>query len=65
MEKGNSQCEHGQPLEQILSITTPVSLLANESHVQSLFHGQVSMAADNQIYVILEAMNGFKNLKIY
>ena len=48
-----------------LSITTPVSLLANEFNVQSILHGQVSLAAVNQICVIHEAMNGCKNLKIY
>ena len=30
-----------------LSITTPVSLLANEFDVRSVFHGQVSFAAVN------------------
>ena len=48
-----------------LSITTPVSLLANEFDVRSVLHGQVSLAAVNQIYVIHEAMNGCKNLKIH
>ena len=48
-----------------LSITTPMSLLANEFDVRSVLHGQVSFAAVNRIYVIHEAMNGYKNLKIY
>ena len=48
-----------------LSITTPVSLLANECDVRSVLHGQVSLAAVNQICVIHEAMNGCKNLKIH
>ena len=48
-----------------LVITTPVSHLANEFDVRSLLHGQVSLAAVNQIYVIHEAMNGCKNLKIH
>ena len=48
-----------------LSITLPVSLLANEFDVQSVLHGQVSLAAANQMCVIREAMNGCKNLKIY
>ena len=47
-----------------LSITIPVSLLANEFDVQSLLHGQVSLVAVNQICVIHEAMNICKNLKI-
>ena len=47
-----------------LSITTPVSLLANEFDVRSVFYGQVRQAAVNQIYVIHEAMNGCKDLKI-
>ena len=46
-------------------ITTPVSLLTNEFDVQSILHGQVSLAAVSQIYVIHEAMNGCKNLKIH
>ena len=45
-----------------LSITTPVSLLANELDVQSVMHRQVSLAAVNQICVIHEAMNRCKTL---
>ena len=48
-----------------LLITTPVLLLANEFDVRSVLHGQVSFAAVNQIYVIHEAMNGRKTLKIH
>ena len=48
-----------------LPITTPVSLLANEFDVRIVLHGQLNLAAVNQICVIHEAMNGFKNLKIY
>ena len=77
MEKRNSQLEHRQPMEQTrglfcmcdsgvaLSITTPLSLLANEFDVRSVLHGQVSLAAVNQICAIHEAMNGSKNLKIH
>ena len=77
MEKQNSQCEHGQPMEQTRglfcmcesgvaqSITTPGSLLANEFYVQSVLHGQVRIAAVNQICVIHEAMNCYKNLKVH
>ena len=80
MEKRNSQLEHRQPMEQwskqearlqvqlgcgSLSITTQVSLLANKFDVQRVLHGQVSLAAVNQICVIHEAMNGCKNLKIH
>ena len=45
-----------------LSITTPVhvSLLANKFEVRWVLHGQVSLAAVNQICVIHEAMNGCK-----
>ena len=46
-----------------LSITTPVSILANELDVQSVLHGQVSLVAVNQICVIHEAMNGCKKSK--
>ena len=42
-----------------------MSLLANEFVVQSVLHGQVSLAAVNQTCVIHEAMNGFKNLNIH
>ena len=48
-----------------LSITTPVSLPANESDVQSVLHGQVSLAAVNQICVFHETMNVCKNLKTH
>ena len=73
MEKQNSQLERVQPMEQwhmrlrcgSLSITTPVSLLANEFHVRRVLHGQASLAAVNQIFVIHEAMNGCENLKLH
>ena len=47
-----------------LSITTPVSLLANKFDVRCVLHEQVSLAAVNQIYVVHEAIDGCKNLKI-
>ena len=47
-----------------LSITALVSVLANEFDVRSVLHGQMSLAAVNQIPVIHEDMNGCKNLKI-
>ena len=40
-----------------------MSLLANELDVRSVLHGQVSLAAANQIRVIHEAMNGCKKSK--
>ena len=46
-----------------LSITTLVSLVANSFDVRSALHGQVSLAAVNQIYVIHGAMNGCTKLK--
>ena len=49
----------------LLSITTPVSLLANEFDVRSILHGQVSLAAVNQVCVIHEVMKGCKNLKVH
>ena len=48
-----------------LSITTPVSLLANEFDVWRVLHGQASLAAVNPNYDIHEAMNVCKNLRIY
>ena len=78
MEKRNSQLEHRQQMEQTrglflhvrlkcgsLSITSPVSLLANEIDARSVLHGQVRLAAVNQIRVIHEAMNSCKNLKTH
>ena len=47
-----------------LSITTSVSLLANDFNVRSVLDGQVSLAAVNQICVFHEAMNGCKNMRI-
>ena len=46
-----------------MSITIPVSLLANEFDVRRLLHGLVSLAAVSHICDIHEAMNGYKNLK--
>ena len=47
------------------SITTPVSLLANECNVRSLLHGQVSLEAVDQICVIHATVSCCKNLKIH
>ena len=48
-----------------VNITTQVSFLVNEFDVRRILHGQVTLAAVNQICVIHEAMNGCKNLKIH
>ena len=48
-----------------LSITAPVSRLANELDDQSVLHEQVRLAPITQICVIYEAMNGCKNIKIF
>ena len=37
----------------------------NEFDVRSVLHGQVRLAAVNQLYVVHEAMNGCKNLTIH
>ena len=47
---------------------TPMWLAVNHNtsvkfDVRSVLHGQVSLAAVNKIYVIHDAMNGYKNLK--
>ena len=42
-----------------------VSLLVNKFEILSVLHGQMSLAAVNQIYVIHEAKNSCKNLKIH
>ena len=47
-----------------LSITTPVSLLANEFDVVSVLHGEVSLVAVSHFFVFHEAMKGCKNPKI-
>ena len=73
MEKRNSQLEHGQPMEPTRGlfctcdsgVVRCLSFLANEFNVRSVLHGQVSLAAVNQICVIYEAMYGCKNLKIH
>ena len=46
-------------------ITTPESLLAYAFDVLGVLHGQVRLAAVNQICVVHEAMNGNKNPKIH
>ena len=38
---------------------------ANEFGAVSVLHGQMSLAAVNQTYIIHETMNGCKNLKIH
>ena len=48
-----------------LSIITTETLQANEFDVRSILHGQVTLAAINQICVIHEAMNGCESLKIH
>ena len=62
MEKWNRQCEHGQPMEQTRSLfcmcNSSVALChlqhqchiwANKFDVRNELHGQVSLAAVNQI----------------
>ena len=46
-----------------LSITTPLSHLANELDVRRVMQEQVSLVAVNQICVMHEAMNGCKKSK--
>ena len=63
MEKRNSQLEHGQPMEQTRGLfctsdsgvrrCQSQSFLANEFDVRSVLHGQVSLAAVNQLCVIM------------
>ena len=45
-----------------LSITAPMSFLADEFDVRSVLHGSMSLAAVNEIYAIHEVVNGCKNL---
>ena len=78
-EKRKSPCKHGQPMEQTRGLFCMCDSgvahcqshyqchfnLANEFDVRSVLHGQVSLAAVNQIYVIHEAIDGCKNLKVH
>ena len=66
MEKRNSQLEHREPMEQTrgLFCTCESGVARCQSQHQYLFW-QVSLAAVNQICLILEDMNGCKNLKIH
>ena len=48
-----------------LSITTLMTVPANEFDIQSILHGQVSLAAVNNIYIFHEIMSVCKNLKIH
>ena len=73
-DKQNSQCEHGQPMEQTRSLfshATQVWLAVKHQchiwrmNVRSELPGQVSLAAFDQIFGVHEAMNGYKNLKIH
>ena len=67
MEKRNSQLEHRQPIACFARATqvwlavnyniSRLSLLANELDVRSVLHGQMSLAAVNQICDIHEVVN--------
>ena len=77
MGKGSSQLDHGQPMEQTRGLfCTCDSVVArcqsqHQCHfwrmslIRNVLHGQVSLAAVNQIRVIHEAMNGCKNRKMH
>ena len=77
MEKRNSQCDQGQPMEQTIGLLcmcdSGVACCQSKhqyhfwrmSDVQSVLHGQVSLAAVNQIHVIHKDMNGCKTLKVH
>ena len=67
MEKQTSQLEHWQPMEQTRGFfcMCDSSVPRCQSQHQCKLHGQVSLAAVNQIYAIHEAMNGCENLKIH
>ena len=74
MEKRNSQFEHGQPKEQTRGLFSMCHSgvarckLQHQYHfwwMSSMLHGQVSLAAVDQIRVTHVAMNGCKNLNIH
>ena len=68
MEKPNSHSEHRQQIEQTRGLfctsgsgvarCQSVTILGNGVDVRSDLHGQVSLAAVNQMYVNHETMNG-------
>ena len=61
MEKRNSQCDQWQPSKETRSLFCICdSGVANEFDARSVLHGQVSLAAINQIFVIHEAMKALK-----
>ena len=60
MEKRNSQCEHGQPMEQTRGLFCTRDSGVARFQSQHQYHLQVSLAAVDQIYAIHEAMNGCK-----
>ena len=73
-EKRNNQCEfrtaNGADKRLVLKMqlrcgSLSITTLANEFGIQCVLHGQVSLAAINQIYVFYEAIYGCKNLKIH
>ena len=49
----------------VTDLVTLTVLSANQFDVRIVLHGQVTLAAVNNIYVFHEAMNGCKNLKIH
>ena len=74
MEKRNSQCEHGQPMEQTRSLFCMCNSgvarcqsqhQMNEADVRSELHGQVSLQLSIKFCVVHEAMNGCKKLKVH
>ena len=78
MEKQNSQCEHGPPMVQTRRLfcmcDSGVAGCQSQhqcyfwrmsSMLESILHGQVSLAAVNHICIIHEAMNNCKNLKVH
>ena len=69
-EKPKSQCEHRQPMEQTRGLFCMCKAGVARCQSQHFWrmnsmHGQVSLGAVNQIYVVHEAMNVCKNLKIH
>ena len=65
MRTANEANKHVGIQRGTLSITTSVSLPANEYDVQGILHRQVSLAAVNQIYVFHKAIKSGKYLKIH
>ena len=64
MKSGTASAK-GANKKHVLHVLLGCGSLANEFDVRSVWHGQVILAAANQICAIHETIDGYKNLKIH